>query len=227
MYNNPYNPYLPYGGQNPYNNTSQVNSQMEQLQAQLRKIESRLDYGYPNKIDFSQNNPQQSNPPQTKGIDCIPVKSADEAWAYKVDEWRLAVGDKFYFVNDNNGEMYVKWFDANNAKTYNKIYREIDDEIKNEQTEIIEQKNLVNEITPVLNSMSDKLEYIVVEIGKIPTIIKRIKELDFNIGDLREEITDVQNSAKLDMELHGEKTSAGNRRKQDNESGNGSGKTKS
>jgi len=65
----------------------------------------------------------------------IPVNSAAEAWAYAAD-W---MGGKQYFKNERDGEIYIKWFDANGPTTHKETYRKTDtlpDTIEQERPDV-------------------------------------------------------------------------------------------
>jgi len=173
MYNYPpyYPPYPPQ-----YQNSQQFQN-YQSLEDRLKRIESRQDF---NIQPQNAPNGQQNTPPQQSSsqIPFISVKSADEAWAYKVDDWRLAIGEKFYFINEINGEMYVRYFDANTAQAHKKTYREVDTEQPAEK-ETEQKSNIIDSITPKIEALNTRIDELSDEIYNLPTL-NEIKELIIN-----------------------------------------------
>ena len=91
----------------------------------LRELENR--YG-----QYNQNNPYAGNNPGYGGVNhpdignhtepaFVAVSSAKEAWEYKSDKtW---TGEKQWFINEKDGEIYCWWFDASKPATLREVFK--------------------------------------------------------------------------------------------------------
>ena len=175
----PYGPYGPQYQPGPEDRLAMLERQQQQL-------------GGP---PFAPVQPQPvQKPPQ---FNMISVSNEEEAWSYTAD-W---TGAKQYFINVTNGDIYVKWFDANVPDTFREVYK------KTPKAAAVEADK-----PPELDLLSMAAELA----GRFSTLENKID----NLGEL---INSAANSTGRVEISNGAKNIPGNSQP-DHGSGNGSGK---
>jgi len=115
--------------------------------------------------------PQQQQQPRPPRPIVKEVQSEDEARNFEPDWTAIQLGEKQYFRRIDGKELYVKWFDANEAETRLNVYvlkvsetesKEKDSKIENLTTKVenleTECKNLRELIENVSNDFKRNLE---------------------------------------------------------------------
>jgi len=100
----------------------------------------------------------------------IPVSTEQQAWDYQIDQWRLMAGDKFYFFNEKDCEIYCRWYDAEKPEMMREIYRKE----KREEPTIEKASGL--DIVALASTLDDR----------VYGIEERVKTLDYKLDKIVE-----------------------------------------
>ena len=163
-------PIMPQPGAYP---SPMPNSQLDGLNNRLKELETKIYApGQINPVQANPNNgPGQPVPVHSQttpqAVSFQPVAGEEEAWAFKIDQWRLMAGERFYFINEKDNEFYIRWWDANNAENVRKVYREIDKPAAER-----DERQVEDPVIAYMRDMTDKLARLETQVGQMVSLIE-------------------------------------------------------
>ena len=132
----------------PYSSANQMAHRLRELEAQQNATIGQSPYGpVGNQPGFNMYG-QSTTAPASAQISLVSVQSVDDAWKYPAD----FAGNKQYFINDRDGEIYIKRFDANIPETVREVYKKIMPTVPTE-----EEKAKEDPLLPVISGIYEQV----------------------------------------------------------------------